>query len=365
MNEQPAEQQLTEALDEVWEAHQASYEPEVEAKPAEQPDQPDQPRAADGKFAPKEAEQSEVSAEAPEKVETAPEKTGPEPEKAASAPEKAEEAEDAPAKAEAPGNLPRAVRDEWGALSEQAQTALKSSQDELNRKLSDMTRQQQGIGPIFDAVKRANAELPAMKDMTPQQIADQAFELSKWSQALQSDPVGSLLHMAQHHGAVDALKARLTGEQQSSDQPDLQREIAGLKQTIAQLQDPSRIEQRIEQRFTEQNVNAEVQAFAQTKPDWGDVEPILADFVPIAQTQNPGATNAQILEAAYDMAVYATPALRERKLAEANSAAERDQKARAAQAAASLNVRPNGSGGSPPMTLDQELGAIWTKHHSG
>lgn len=370
--EQPVEQvtdaapdaDLDAQLSAIWAKNTA--EGDAPAQPAAEPvtegDQA-QPRGADGKFVAKDGEGTPKPPEAKPAAEDTPatDDKQAQDDKAEDDKQAAEDKKDAP-KSEAPSNLPRAVRDNWDKMPPDVQEAIAASQTEMASKLSDATRQIQGIGPIFDVVKRAAAEIPQLKDMQPGQIAGEVFELAKWSAALERDPVGALMTMAERHGAGEALKARLGGEQ-PSEIAQLHQQIATLQQQVARQQDPVNVAQMVDQRMQMQNSDAAVQQFALSKPDWDAVEPHMPHFVQIVRTSKPDATHAQVLEEAYQEARYAVPAIRQQLQSAAEAQRIADEKAQAAQAAASLNVRPNGSGQATPMTEDQELSQIYRRNH--
>lgn len=383
MNEavQPIEQPATpvepspdDALSAIWDKFEADREgePTAEATPAPATQTDEQPRGADGKFVAKDGDATpSVEAKPEADAKPAPVKGEETTEKAAeSATDEAEDAKPAEddkkaaPKSEAPGILPKAVRDKWGDLPEDVQEAFKASQEDMARRLGDATRQQQAIGPIFDAVKRAAAEIPQMANMKPTDIADEVFKLAGWAQSLQQDPVAALMSMAEQTGAADALKARLGGEQ-PSELAMLRQEMAAMRAEATRQQNSAGIEQIVDQRVQEQSATATVEQFARSKADWAEVEPHMPHFVQIMQAEKPGATPGEILEAAYEQAVFAVPSLRQQRLDAAQAEKVAQEKAQAAQQAAAINLKPNGAGQKTPLTEEQELSAIWDRRMSG
>ncbi|MGL5733352.1 MAG: hypothetical protein ACRCYS_00680, partial [Beijerinckiaceae bacterium] len=97
---------------------------------------------------------------------------------------------EAPAEAvEAPTDVPVALRKHWSAIPEEARDAVLSSQREMSRKLSDMGRQVQGIGPIRDVLVSAVKDLPALGNMKPEQVAQEVVSLAKISADFRTKPL--------------------------------------------------------------------------------------------------------------------------------------------------------------------------------
>lgn len=266
---------------------------------------------------------------------------------------------------DAPSILPKNIRDRWGDLDAELKTVLTDQQTRMSQALAEAGKQKQAIGPIYDKVLQAAKEFPQLAEMQPGQIADEVFDLARWASSLQQDPVGSLLSMAEQHGAMDALKQRLGGTQQPqegasevSEVAALKEQITGLQGQIQQLMDPSRISEAVTQQVNQNSVQSEVQAFAASKPDWAEIEPDLADFIPVAQRLQPEGTSRDILEAAYEMAKYALPNTRTRLLTERETRAAQER-------ATAVNVNSQGTASSAELTDDQLMNQVWAKHYGG
>lgn len=278
--------------------------------------------------------------------------------KASEAPDKQEAAEDAPeaeqqAKPDVPSNLPRAVRERWGELDDGLKDILQEQQNRLERVSAEAGQQKQAIGPIYDKVVQAAQEFPQLAQMKPAQIADEVFELARWANSLHSDPVSAILSIAQEKGVSEALKGKLGGE--SSDTvAGLQQQVATLTQQIQRMADPAAIRETVTQQLTENTVQSEIKAFSQSKADWAEVEPHLAQFIPVAREMKPGASITEILGSAYEMAQYALPNTRNRLLTERETEAARKR-------AQSVNVNSQGAASASDLTEDQQMEQIWAR----
>ena len=266
---------------------------------------------------------------------------------------------------DAPSILPKNIRDRWGDLDAELKTVLTDQQTRMSQALAEAGKQKQAIGPIYDKVLEAAKEFPQLAEMQPGEIANEVFELARWASSLQQDPVGSLLSMAEQHGATNEIRQRLGGPQQPqegasevSEVAALKEQITGLQGQIQQLMDPSRISEAVTQQVNQNSVQSEVQAFAASKPDWAAIEPQLHNFIPVAQEMHPEGSTREVLETAYEMASYALPNTRTRLLTERETRAAQER-------ATAVNVNSQGTAGSAELTEDQLMNQVWAKHYGG
>lgn len=297
-----------------------------------------------------EPEAAETVEEAPKAEETAPE-TPEEPSLAAS---------------EAPTDLPASIKAKWAEIPEAARDAVLQSHRELAAKLTEQGRITKAAKPVYDVLVQAAREIPSMQNMKVADIAQDVFQLAQVQGMLQADPVGTLLQIAQEHGAIEALAARLTGQAAPAAIPAtaLTKQIQALQAQIAQLADPSLVDRRVQQTLAEREISRTVEQYAASKEHWAAVEPVLPQFIELAQQgQGDGASAQDILDAAYDMAIHAIPALRAKVTAAAAPAT--DPRLTAAQMKAkSVNVVSRPSSAPRQMTERQAMEAVWDKYRA-
>jgi hypothetical protein len=264
---------------------------------------------------------------------------------------------------EAPTDLPAAVKAKWADIPEEAREAVLASHRAMAGKLTEQGRVTQAAKPVYDVLVQAAREIPSMQDMTPAQIAQDVFQMARVQGMLNTDPVGTLLQIAQEHNALDALAARFSGQAPQAD-TGLAKHIQALQAQIAQLADPATVDRRVEQTLTQREISRTVEEYASAKEHWADVEPILPQFIEIAtQGQGNGASPKDILDAAYDMAIHAIPALRAKVTAAAAPAT--DPRLTAAQMKAkSVNVVSRPSGQGRELSERETMGAIWDKYRA-
>lgn len=311
----------------------------------------EQPRDDAGRFAERPAEAAESATDAPSEGATEPEATAETP-----------EPEEAPGPViEPPGHLPREVKEAWADMPEAARDAISRSQAEMARNLGEANRERQAIRPIYDQVVRAAQELPQLANMTPGKIAEDVFALAKWAAALEADPAGTLIGVAQQRG-VD-LRAALDGQQQSEAPSG---EVAALNQKVAQLEaalqqyaSPEALHEQITMTMQQDRIAADVSAFAASKPAWNLLQHEIMNQIPDVRDANPHLSPREVLELTYNTVEQQTL---NPLISAAAENAVKSRKAEAARAAKSINVSPDSAGKPAPMTDDEMMSQIWDRN---
>jgi len=282
--------------------------------------------------------------------------------------EPAPEAPEQPAQAqvEAPSDVPAALKAKWPTLAPDVQDAVLSTHRDLSRKLAEQGRVSQGVKPVVDVLQQAIKDIPTMRDMRPEEVARDVFQMAQRMHELNVNPVQTLLRVAQERGAIDGLRQALEGTAPNASAQEnvaLSREVATLKKQLQQATAPEAMDLRIEHRLTTRDVERSVTSYAAGKKDWANVEPFIPNMIPIAQSRlGPGASATDVLEAAYDMAIHAIPDLRARATAAAQAPVATDPAKTEAQARAkSVNVTSRPSA-PKEMTERQAYEAVWAKH---
>ncbi len=283
-----------------------------------------------------------------------------EPEKPVEAPVEAE----TPEPVEAPTDVPVALRKHWSAIPEDARDAVLASQREMSRKLSDMGRQVQGIGPIRDVLVSAVRELPALANMRPEEVASEVVALAKISADFKSRPLETLMELAQKHNMTGALAKALGGQPQEAQQSaSLLSKISALEQQLARAADPEFIREQVSAVTLHERVMADVQAFAAEKPHWAEVEEHMPKVIPIVRETMPGASEKDVLARAYDLALMNyRPDLKAPVPAAVEAATQPDpERAQAAIQAKSVNITGRTSGKARDLTEDEMLSAVYDR----
>lgn len=289
----------------------------------------------------------------------------------ASEPEVEEVAEAEPeAAVEPPSHLPARIKEHWGKLSPEQRDAIDATQREMSNRMAELGRVSQAAKPVYDVLLEAAKTLPSLRDMTPAQIARDALKMATVQDDLARDPVNTIARIAKEYGALDGLRAALTGAapaEGAQQSQALMTKIRDLEARLANVADPQAIEERVMAALTAREAETTVKTFAATAPHWGAVEAIMPQFVQIAQQRlGESASAKDVLDAAYDMATHAIPDLRTKVEAPAPKAqAAADPARTAAQVKAkSVNVVSKTTGAPKPLTEQQRMAAVWDKYHT-
>lgn len=281
-------------------------------------------------------------------------------------PAKVEEAKPDLATITTPPDLPSGIKEKWAEIPETAREAVLASHRDLSRKLADQGRVVQASKPVFDVLVKAAQEIPTLANMTPAAIAQDVFAMAKIQGDLAQNPVQTILGIAKQYGAIDGLKQVFAGQapdQSAQMSQAMMRELQQLRSQLQQVADPTVIESRVQQTLAARDTERMVGEYAGQKEHWAEVEPLIPDLIPVVrQKLGEGASAKDVLDAAYDMALYADPGLRAKVLTAAKAPVESDPARTAAQMKAkSVNItsRP---GQSQPMTEDQAMDAVWEKY---
>lgn len=265
-----------------------------------------------------------------------------------------------------PSDLSPRLKEAWGKLDEAGRSALVEVQRGINARMAEQGRIVQATKPIHDVLVRAVQELPGMRDMTPDQVARDVFLMAQIQGQLATDPIGTILGIAQKYGALDGIRQALTGQQAPNGQQSVQmaQEIRQLRAMLQQQMDPAALENRVMQTLTTRDTERMVDEFAKGKEHWAAVEAHLPQMIPLAQQEKgPGASAKDVLDLAYDMAVHAFPSLR----AKASSAAQAPVRAaipdrsEAQRRAKSVNVTSRAAGRPTSMSEEDALGAVYDR----
>jgi hypothetical protein len=224
----------------------------------------------------------------------------------------------------------------------------------MGDKLAEAGRVTQGAKPVFDRLVKAVEEFPALADMRPAEVADEAFKLARSAALLREDPIRAIETIANDMGFADQLRAHFSGQ----GGVDAVSKIAQLEKKIAELSDPQRFTEQVSQVATQRETLAQIQKFAADhKENWSTVEPMMPAMIQASRQRLGESASAQdVLADAYDMAVNAHPDLRARQ------APAVDPERSAAQArAVSVNVKGRSSGKAKPLTEAEAMSQAYDR----
>lgn len=267
-----------------------------------------------------------------------------------------------------PAGLPPTWRsdmaDIWEAVPETHRERLAQWSHDVNARMSDMGRKVSAysdVQAVMDDMAQSYPErFSGPNAMKPTEAIRFLYQVQK---DMDQRPVETILEVASRYDAVPALAQALgLGGDQGAQVSTLQNTIQQLEARIASLVSPETINNHITRAMTEREVETSLKRFASEKPFFGEVENVLPQFIEIARGNEPEADPMHLLEAAYDMAVNALPAVREKAQAASRAAVQPDLRAAAAKKAASINVKSTAAGKPKPRSQEEAMGDAYDRH---
>lgn len=242
-------------------------------------------------------------------------------------------------------------------------------------------REKEATTQISKVGEAAKAVEPLIKSLEPHQellrhyskqgySPDKAIgELLRWADAMERNPAAAIEKLARSRG-VDLSQFAQSQDQQFDADPRvsaLERRIqAAEAREAAWARNAEQAEQqRIDE--IESQANASIADFAKDKgDDWIAAESEMLALVTSIREANPGMTYKDILQQAWDRAIWANPQMRAKAQAEADrKRVEAQQKdSAAAQAASRLNIRGAPSPNEPGLSLEDRQREIYRRHHA-
>lgn len=248
--------------------------------------------------------------------------------------------------------LPHLTSDERAVLAKidvTAQQIVARKLDETHRKLSDAGRKIASYRELDEALAPRKQQL-ALNGMTEGTYLKQVITAADMMDA---NPVESIKHFIRHYG----IDPQVFTETQSQESP-----LDPVRQELAELR--GYVQQQEQQRMQAQatSLNSAIQEFRDAKdPSGKPLRPYLDlvanELVPLVhavRSQNPSFSHQQVLQEAYDRAVYANPETRQKMTqgAQAQTLAQQAQAATAAKLKGSSIVGSPGAGATPVRSGD-------------
>lgn len=315
---------------------------------------PEKPRAADGKFAPRDGGNDD---------EQAAEESGEELE--AGQPEDAEaEAETPPI--EPPSSWPAEMQERFQALPPEFRDIAEFAaqrEHETGEALEVIGREVYAVEQAlmekepFDQVTQLFQEDIARRGIHPAQ----AFHfLLNAQRTLDQNPLGGLVQIGRSYNIDLEPLLRSAGVQVQLPQqaPQVEPYVAALQSKVQQLEGMMTAQQQAQYQAEEQRLNSVIEDFAKGKQYFDEVRPVMA-----ALLQGGQATD---LATAYDMAINASPQVRARiqRDEEAKRIATQKAKAEQARKSTAVNVKSGTPGpSSKPKNWVDTLSEVARKHY--
>jgi hypothetical protein len=244
-----------------------------------------------------------------------------------------------------------AEKAEWSKLSPAVQAAVSRREMQANegqQRWSEQKRQYEAVlSPVAEAARR--------NGMNTEQGLQALLNAQSF---LERDPLGAIKWLAQSHGVNLATLAGQPDEVSSAQAPDIEAIVRqAVQRSVAPIVAPIQQRWQQEEQRQQEMTTQMVVSFAASEghEHFGSVEQDIMDLIPPLKERNPTWTPQQVLQEAYDRAVFANPATRQTILTARETAAEEKRRTEAAQratkargAAVSVTGSPQGSAGQEP-----------------
>lgn len=235
-------------------------------------------------------------------------------------------------------------REMWGQLPRTLQERLSAREEERNKifqqRINDAQNYINRFGDIDSALSPISKEMDRV-GATPGQVIRQLLAERDY---IRQNPQEAIQSIAETYG-IDLTGANLQAHRPDATTQALMQELKALREEVHGQRQHAQ-----SQYFT--NIEREIDAFANETDDKGqplrpyfsDVQEYMTSIVTRLKAQHPGASSREVLEKAYDEAVYANPMTR-KLLLEAETRAreakriEEDRKAAKDARLASSSVR--------------------------
>lgn len=262
-----------------------------------------------------------------------------------------------------PANWRPDMADIWQALPADQRDRVGKWSQEVHARMSDMGRKVSAYADVQsvmdDMVQTYPERFSGPDAMKPTDAVKFLYQVQK---DMDQRPVETLLEIAARYNAVPELaKALGMGGDSAAQVNTLQNTIQQLEARIASLVSPETINNHISRAMTEREVLSGVERFKSEKPFFADVESVLPQFIDIARANEPEADPLQLLASAYDMAVNAIPAVREKAQAAQKAAVMPSARAAAAKKATSINVTSTAATKPKPRSQEEAMGDAWDR----
>lgn len=259
----------------------------------------------------------------------------------------------------------------WAKVPADIREPLRAMQEELHQRQSTMGRELAAYKPLGDVIGKYKDYFGGDRgNYKPHEAVDYMFNLQK---QMDDRPLDTLLEIADRYELRPKLAEAFGGQtvQTAPETTTLLREIGELKNTIRQLADPSRVDERITQRFNEdRDVKDFDTLMSRVSTDIPLVNQVSEEDLAFNINKSwrklgETADRETVLRLAVDMAINADPDLRNKAAALKSTAANDSKRVADAKRANETNIRSTSTGGGAKLTEEQELAAAYDKAQRG
>jgi hypothetical protein len=271
-------------------------------------------------------------------------------------------AEVQPEEVKAPTDLPGGIKAHWTAIPEEARQAITDAHREMASRNAEMGRQNQATKPVYDILLTAARDLPELADMTPEQIGQEVFNLAKVNAQIQRDPVGTIVGFIQKFNVGPQVAQLLGGQVGDQTMLTMQQQLASLTDELSKRGDPQFLEAQFTQFSAKQQAVTDVNQFAAQAEHWDAVVNDIPMFIePARSALDEGASHADVLSKAYDLATFARGLVVKAGAGDEPAPVPDPEKAQKVKKATSVNIPGTASDTKRTLSEQEELGAAYDR----
>lgn len=251
--------------------------------------------------------------------------------------------DDIPVKA-APNTWRKEVAEKWSTLPPEVQAEVERREADFHRGIEQYKQAANFAQSMERAITPYAATLQKLNVTADKAVS----ELMGADHRLRSGDIAYFSQLADSYGFNRSQLAEIFSGQQPTQQY-IDPNLSAVNQRVQQLEGYIQNQTMMGQQREQETLNSEISSFA-ADPSHSHFESVKGHMAALIQ-----AGQAQDLASAYEQAVWANPTTRAAMLASQQAAAraEATQKAQAAKAAASVNVRAR-----PSMPVSQPIGSM-------
>ena len=241
----------------------------------------------------------------------------------------------------------------WKTLPREVQEHIAAREAEVHKAISEKGQELSRYKPLEDILAPRRQALAA-EGLNEAQVVQAMFAIRE---LLHTDPVQAITLLARQSGVN---LSQLAGQPQQATQEWVDPQVAAATQRVEALERYITQQQQAAQQAETQRLSSEIASFAQDKPDFEQVRPIMGHLI--------GTGIAKDMPDAYERARWMVPEIREKLLAEQRAAEaariQEDARKRAEEAkrASAINIRGSGEQtASAPRTMRETLAATYDR----
>jgi hypothetical protein len=285
-------------------------------------------RGPDGKFASKEPKEPEtVEPEAAPVEATTNDQNVPD----------AEKTEPAAPAIDPPVSWSREMREKWTALPPEAQQYIAQRESESHSQISRLGQQVKAFEPVAKTLEQYRPTF----ERNGMDYASGIDALLAAQAMLDVNPRAAILEIARTYGVDLGAEPTQSEAGPTRETLAMQAKIAELERQIAETRTDVVSTKQREAEQRQAALQSEVEAFAKANPYFNEVEADIAELIPVIRAREPGLSERQILQKAYDKAIRVNDGTFAKIEADrkAKEAAEAKKKADEAKKVSSMNVK--------------------------